>query len=253
MSSLTDPPVLETRHLTVSFRGLTALSDVSLKLEADQTIWGLVGPNGSGKTTLFNCVSGMLRPSAGEIRLNGRRLRPGSPRAASRLGIGRTFQSPRVFARMSVLDNLLAASRGERRPLRRAEELLELVEMTPHRRALAGQLSIGQKKLVELARVLMRRPAVVLLDEIAAGVHPRMVERIEGYLRALQAQGVRFFLVEHDVEMVTRLCDRLFVLDQGRLIAAGPCQEVLRDPAVVSAYLGGQPDGDAAEGATHAA
>jgi ABC-type branched-chain amino acid transport systems, ATPase component len=252
MSTHAGPPVLEIRHLTVSFGGLTALADVSLSLDGDQAIWGLVGPNGSGKTTLFNCVSGMIRPTGGQILVNGRPLRTGSPRAASRLGIGRTFQSPRLFERMSVLDNLLAASRGERRPTQRAEELLELVEMTAHRRALAGQLSIGQKKLVELARVLMRRPAVVLLDEIAAGVHPRMVERIEGYLRTLRAQGVRFFLVEHDVEMVARLCERLFVLDRGRLIAEGPCQEVLRDPQVVSAYLG-RPAGPAAEGARDAA
>lgn len=231
-------PVLEVLGMSKHFGGLHALDGVDIQFGGDGPMWGLVGPNGSGKTTLFNCISGLLTPETGEVRLNGELLKLGSPRDLALRGIGRTFQHPRVFSRMTVRENLLAAGRRCSNPERRADELLRLVELREIADHLAGTLSIGQQKLTELARALMPGPKIVLLDEIAAGIHPRMVDRIADYLGELAETGVRFWIVEHDVDFVRKMCSQMFVLDEGRVLAAGTPQQVLSDPKVIDAYIG---------------
>lgn len=230
--------VLEIDHVTKRFGGLIAVNDLSITLSGDGPFWGLVGPNGSGKTTLFNCIAGICKPNSGSVRLRGTTLPTGSPRKVTRHGLGRTFQAPRVFGQLSVVDNLLAAGRTCDDPESRMWQLLELVELDQLHDRFAGELSIGQQKLVELARALMPSPSVVLLDEMGAGIHPRLIGRIEDYLWKLTETGVRFLVVEHNMAFVKRLCSELFVLDGGALLASGRPADVLGDPKVVAAYLG---------------
>ena len=231
-------PLLEIDGVTKRFGGLVAVDDLSITLTGDGPFWGLVGPNGSGKTTLFNCIAGIYTPTSGSGRLRGTTLPTGSPRKVTHHGLGRTFQTPRVFGQMSVVDNLLAAGRSCEDPEARMWHLLELVELTALRTRLSGELSIGQQKLVELARALMPAPSVVLLDEMGAGIHPRLIGRIEDYLWKLTETGVRFLLVEHNMGFVKRLCSELFVLNNGTLLSSGKPAHVLADPRVVEAYLG---------------
>ena len=229
---------LQIHGLSKGFDGLRVLEDIDIELEGAGAFWGLIGPNGSGKTTLFNCISGHLRPDRGNVLMSGRQMKLSDPRSASRQGLGRTFQQSRVFARMSVMENLLAAGRTCEDPRERAHRLLDLVELRHLAGHAAGTLSIGQQKLVELVRALMPAPQLVLLDEIAAGIHPRMVQRIAGYLRELSRDGTRFFLVEHDVDFVSDLCHQLFVLNAGSVLASGPPHEVLARQDVIHAYIG---------------
>lgn len=234
--------LLEVDGVTKRFGGLTAVDELTFVLEGDGPFWGLVGPNGSGKSTLFNCVTGIHRPDAGVARLHGVPLPQGDPRKVMEHGVARTFQSPRVFSSMSVADNLLAAGRHCEDAEHRMWSMLGLVELESHAHRTAGELSIGQQKLVELARALMAEPTIVLLDEMGAGIHPRLLGKIEEYLWRLADTGVRFLLVEHNMAFITRLCAHLFVLDRGALLASGPPEEVLADPVVATAYLG-QPAG----------
>lgn len=230
--------LLEVDGITKRFGGLTAVDHLTLSLDGDGPFWGLVGPNGSGKSTLFNCIAGIYRPDAGVARLRGVELPQGSPRKVMEQGLARTFQSPRVFSSMSVADNLLTAGRRCPDPEERMWSLLGLVELQAFADRVAGELSIGQQKLVELARALMAEPTVVLLDEMGAGIHPRLLGKIEEYLWRLADTGVRFFLVEHNMAFISRLCSHLFVLDNGALLASGAPDEVLSDPVVAKAYLG---------------
>ncbi|MBV9537926.1 MAG: ABC transporter ATP-binding protein, partial [Acidisphaera sp.] len=213
---------------------------------------------GAGKTTLFNLIAGSLRLSAGRIALDGRDLSRAPPHRRLAAGIGRTFQIPRPFGAMTVLENLLLAAqrqRGERpfanwfaaravaveerRIAERAFELIAFLDLARVANRRAAELSGGQRKLLELGRVLMAEPRLILLDEPAAGVNPTLLETIIDHIRALHARGIGFLIVEHNLDLVARLCACVHVMAQGRLLISGTPEEVTRDPRVVEAYLGG--------------
>jgi branched-chain amino acid transport system ATP-binding protein len=249
-------PLLSIRGVEKRFGGLRALDGVSLEVGRG-SITGLIGPNGAGKTTLFDVVSGLLRADAGEIRLGTRRLDGRPAHEIARLGVARTFQIPRPLARLSVLDNLRLYAkdqRGEqlwglvahRRDIareeaaitERARAILELTDLAHERDAPAGNLSGGQKKLLELARALMGDPALILLDEPGAGVNPTLLRSLVAAIRALGARGVTVLLIEHDMDLVTELCDPVIVMAEGRRLVEGPIARIRRDPRVLEAYLG---------------
>jgi ABC-type branched-subunit amino acid transport system ATPase component len=239
--------LLELRGLTKRFGGVTAVDGCSFDVPTG-TITALIGPNGSGKTTLFNLVTGYLRADAGSMSFDGWSGRP-HPARLSRRGLTRTFQQPRIFRRLTLIENLTLAVHGRpatflRRDVGvsdrvRAERLLDdfgLAGLRDHR---AGELSYGQQKLLEFATTLMGEPKLVLLDEPTAGINPVMIEQLERHIRALHARGITFLLVEHDMNLVMRLCDPVIVMDHGAKLAGGKPHEVQRDPAVLDAYLGG--------------
>ncbi len=233
-----DAPVLEVRELSKRFGGVAAVSGCSLRLGPGR-IYGLIGPNGSGKTTLFDCITGLVRRDAGEIRFRGRRIDGLPTHRITRLGIGRTFQVIRVFPELSALENLLAVTHGDRAAAAaRARELLAFVRLDGLADESAGSLSYGQQKLLELVRVLMLDPALILLDEPAAGVNRTLLAELLAAIRRLRDEGRTILVVEHDMKVVMGLCERLFVLDHGELIAEGPPEAIQRDERVIEAYFG---------------
>lgn len=213
-------------------------------------ITGLIGPNGSGKTTLFNVMTGYERVDEGAVRFRDTTITNATPDQVFRLGIGRTFQLTRIFPRLTVMENMhVAVQRQGRGSLlsrwsssheqRQALELLDFVGLTPLKELPAGNLSYGQKKLLEFAFILIAQPQVILLDEPAGGVNPGMIERLGGYIRALNQRGITFLIVEHNMEFVMGLCHRVMVMHRGTLIAQGTPEQVRADEAVLEAYLGG--------------
>jgi branched-chain amino acid transport system ATP-binding protein len=237
---------LEIEAVSVRFGGLAALSEVSVNT-AEGAITGLIGPNGAGKTTLFNVVTGMQRPNAGVVRLDGRDVRGLSSYRRARLGLGRTFQRLELFGSLTVAENIgVAASIGNRGIVKARskvlgeirEEILERVGLTPVANERADTLPTGTGRLVELARALATRPKVLLLDEPAAGQDVDETERFSGILRDLASDGLAILLVEHDMELVMNVCHTVAVLDYGRIICTGTPAEVRADPDVQAAYLG---------------
>ncbi len=242
-----------------AFGGVQALDDCTLTVTRG-SITGLIGPNGSGKTTLFNIITGYERPDTGDVYLADRRITGASAQHVFALGLGRTFQLTRIFPRLTLLENMLVAARpsrargsllaraGGRADRRRALELLEFTGIDQYASALAGTLSYGQRKLLELATVLAADPAVVLLDEPAGGVNPSLIQHIAARIRDLNARGTTFLIVEHNMEFVMGLCDQVTVLDYGTVVAAGPPGIISTDPRVLDAYLGAalddEPDPD---------
>jgi branched-chain amino acid transport system ATP-binding protein len=248
--------ILELRGVTRRFGGHCAVDDVSFHVRAG-TITGLIGPNGAGKTTVFNLIAGALRPTSGRIALGDRRLDGQPPDWIVRSGVARTFQIPRPFAAMTVLENLMLAGQdqpgerwwanwlrpgtvaaGERALRARARELLDFVGLNGLMGAPARVLSGGQRKLLELARALMTAPRLLLLDEPAAGVHPAMVNAMAERIVALHRQGLTVLLIEHNLELVMRLCRPVLVMAGGRLLLEDDPEAVRADPRVVDAYLG---------------
>ena len=248
--------LLVVRDLAKAFGGHRAVDGVSFTL-ARGAIGGLIGPNGAGKTTLFNCLAGHFAPSAGLIGLDGRPIAGASPARIFQAGLARTFQIPRPFPRMTVLENVMLAPTGqlgerfwtnwlrpaavaaqERRLREAAMHWLDFVGLAPLAQQSASVLSGGQRKLLELARVMVAQPRLVLLDEPGAGVNPALLELIVERVAELNRQGTTFLVIEHNMDLVASLCRPVMVMAQGRLLAQGEAAEVLADPRVVEAYLG---------------
>ena len=243
--------LLRTDGVHKSFGGVQALDTCTVEVD-EGTVAGLIGPNGSGKTTLFNVITGYAKADAGEVYLAGRRITNSPPDKVFALGIGRTFQLTRIFPSLTVLENMLVASRHSRASARKhAMEQLDFVGIAGHHAALAGTLSYGQRKLLEMAYVLVADPAIILLDEQAGGVNPSLVNHITARIRELNAAGKTFLIVEHNMEFVMGLCDQVTVLDSGTVVAAGPPDIVRTDRRVLDAYLGEDlaDDQDPVEGA----
>jgi branched-chain amino acid transport system ATP-binding protein len=220
------------------FGGVRAVNGVSLALERGR-IYGLIGPNGSGKTTLFNCITGVERRDAGRVVLDGERIDGLKPYQIARRGVGRTFQMIRVFPELTALENLLVVTTGPHEVAQaRARELLAFVKLEGLRDEYAGNLSYGQQKLVEFVRMLMRDPALILLDEPAAGVNRTLLNDLLEAVRRLRDQGKTVLLVEHDMKVVMGLCETVFVLDHGEKIAEGPPGVIQTDERVIEAYFG---------------
>jgi branched-chain amino acid transport system ATP-binding protein len=226
-------------EITMRFGGVVALSRVNFEIRPGEMV-GLIGPNGSGKTTLFNVLTGVLRPTAGRVTILGHDVTGWPPHRIARLGVGRTFQIPAPFAKATVLENLMvAASVDKARSLKRAYSLLEAFDLDHLAEEPAESLDSGHLRLLELARVLMPDPQIVLLDEPTSGVDPALLDRLLERIRAIHTEGRTICVVAHDMRAIEDLCERVVVLDQGRVIAEGPFHEVRRDPNVVDAYLGG--------------
>jgi branched-chain amino acid transport system ATP-binding protein len=252
--------LLEVQDLCKSFAGVHAVDGVSFSVQSG-SITGLIGPNGSGKSTTIDCISGFQPIDAGRIVLSGVDVTGRAPQRVARAGLMRTFQTVRVYERLSLRDNLLIAAqqfddagwadelfrtaryrRAVSAAQTRARELIDLIGLARYIDAEAGILSYGQKKLVALAAALMPRPKIVVLDEPVAGVNPTRIREVEEILRRLNAAGETFLIVEHNVEFITNLCHHVIVLDQGRKLAEGTAAEVHRDARVLEAYLGIPPE-----------
>jgi branched-chain amino acid transport system ATP-binding protein len=267
--------MLEAREVTKAFGGHRAVDGLTFTLRR-HTITGLIGPNGAGKTTLFNCLAGALRPDAGSsIRLDGQELAGAPPERIFAAGLARTFQIPRPFPAMSVLENVMLAPRGqrgerfwanwftpaavagqERRTREVARHWLDFVGLDRLANEPARVLSGGQRKLLELARAMVAEPRLVLLDEPGAGVNPALLDQIVDRIAALHRGGTTFLVIEHNMDLVASLCRPVMVMAQGRLLVEGDPDAVLNDPLVVEAYLGDAAGADpdrSADGARPAA
>lgn len=231
--------VLEVRNLNRAFGGIRAVAGVSFAVEQTEIV-GIIGPNGSGKSTLFNLLTGVYAPQAGTITLLGRDITGWPPYRIARAGLGRTFQIPAPFTNMAVRENLLtAAVEGEWGGAReKAEEVLAALDLTHVADDLADTLSGGQRRLLEFGRVWMRNSSVILLDEVTAGVNPRLRQIILDAVRTLRGQGKTFIIIEHDMELLRAVSERVIVMDAGVIVAQGAFAEVASDPLVIDAYLG---------------
>jgi branched-chain amino acid transport system ATP-binding protein len=230
--------ILTVAQVSKRFAGRVALDDVSIEV-ARGSVTGVIGPNGSGKSTLFNIIAGTLRPDEGRVAIDGRDITRASAAQICGLGIARTFQISRLFAEMTVLENLVAVARGrdDRAAITLALELLEFLEISEIANKWGSELSYGQRKLVEIARALMLQPKIMLLDEPFAGINPRLQNRIVDHLKALCVRGVTVFFIDHEMRIVMTECDFVYVLAEGRVIAGGDTRTVHNDPKVLEAYF----------------
>jgi branched-chain amino acid transport system ATP-binding protein len=233
--------ILEVVEISKRFGGLTAVDHLSFEVE-EGTIFGIIGPNGSGKTTSLNCINGLYRPDGGRIIFRGLEIQGMPAHEVANVGIGRTFQVPKIFKRMTVIENLLvpvlSSASSDEELKDKARELLSSVQMMELEASLGEELSGGQQKLLELLRILMLDPEVLLLDEPFAGVHPTFKAHFYRKITELQEKGKTVILVSHDLTSIYALCQRIMVLDQGRMIAMGSPSEIKRNERVIEAYLG---------------
>ena len=259
MTEPSQTPILEARGITKSFGGFCVVNDISLYLSASE-ILGVIGPNGAGKSTLFNLLAGALPIDAGSIQLAGKDLSRARPEARIQSGLGRTFQIPRPFPRMTVLENVMTAAQNqhgeslfsaltaprqvaaqERTNAIQARDILDFVSLSHLEDQPAAVLSGGQRKLLELARVLMAEPKVILLDEPAAGVNPALLDLIIDSIHAINKLGIALLLIEHNMEMIARLCPRVIVMAAGKALAEGAPADVTKRADVIDVYLEGMP------------
>ncbi len=251
-------PLLETKELGITFGGLQALNDVFLTVE-EKEIVGLIGPNGAGKTTVFNLLTGVYQPTMGAIRFEGKSIIGKKPFQINRLGIARTFQNIRLFKNMTVLDNIKVAMnqhmkytalegilrlprfwKEERRVNEKARELLQIFQMEDTADQMAANLPYGQQRKLEILRALASQPKLLLLDEPAAGMNPTETHELMETIRDIRSLfGVGILLIEHDMSLVMGVCERIYVLDYGTLIADGTPEQIRANDKVIKAYLGG--------------
>jgi branched-chain amino acid transport system ATP-binding protein len=252
-----DRPALSAKSLVKRFAGVAAVDDVTIEIGRGEIV-GLIGPNGAGKTTLFDLIAGELKPTSGRIWLDGAAVESAPPDTRLLHGLGRTFQIPRPFPGMTLIENVMLGAQGqsgegiwpnwiaprlvarEERACRdKAMDLLAFVKLDRLAREPARILSGGERKLLELARALMAEPTLLLLDEPAAGVNPKLLEVILERIVEINRRGVAVLVIEHNMDVIVRLCVRVFVMAAGKLLCEGEPEAVVRDPRVIEAYLGG--------------
>lgn len=233
--------ILETRELVMQFGGLVAVSNVSLSCRTGEIV-GLIGANGAGKTTLFNMISGQLRPKSGKVIFQGREIQGTPPHRACHQGIGRTHQIVQPFADLTVLENVMVGALLKHGAVsvaqKKADEVLALVGLSYRRDVKGGDLNLPELKRMELARALATEPSLLLLDEVMAGLNPTDCQGVVDLILKIRTTGMSIILIEHVMRAVMTLSDRVYVLNQGKLISHGSVEEVTHDPAVISSYLG---------------
>lgn len=255
-SSPSSPSLLTAQALSKSFGGIRAVDSADISVPQG-SITGLIGPNGAGKTTLFNLLSNFIQPDSGKVIFDGEPIHHLQPYQIAQQGLVRTFQVARVLSKLSVMENMLLAAqhqtgesfwnvwfrprqvaKEERLQRERALEILESVGLSHMAHDYAGALSGGQRKLLEIARALMVRPKLILLDEPAAGVNPTLIKQICEHIVTWNREGITFLVIEHNMDVIMSLCDRVWVLAEGRNLASGTPEEVQKDAQVLEAYLG---------------
>ncbi len=248
--------LLSVKNITKIFGGLVAVNDLSFDVDKGSIV-GLIGPNGAGKTTVFNCITGNYRPEEGSIEFAGANITGLRPHRIVKMGIARTFQSIRLFGKLPVLENVLAGRhcrmksglfacmfhtpgqrREERAAVQRCMDELRFVSLESHYAEMASSLSYGQQRLLEIARALASDPELLVLDEPAGGMNDQETAALVQLILAIRKRGVTVLLIEHDMRLVMKICEKLVVLEHGTLIAQGTPDQIRHDPAVIEAYLG---------------
>ncbi|KGR91165.1 ABC transporter [Ureibacillus massiliensis 4400831 = CIP 108448 = CCUG 49529] len=252
--------VLEVKNMTKNFGGISALTDVSFSIN-EGDIFGLIGPNGAGKTTMFNMITNIFEPTSGEIIFKGENITGLKPFKITEKGICRTYQNIRLFSQMSALNNVMVGGhsqtrsgvfssvfrtktqRNEEKMLQeKAEELLDLVGLLEHKDTIAENLAYGQQRRLEIARALASNPKLLLLDEPAAGMNEKETDSLYDLIKMVQSRGITVLIIEHDMPLVMKLCDRIAVLNFGEKLAEGTPEEIQNNEAVIEAYLGKEED-----------